>query len=307
MAQVRYNTINEEEDGQRLDNYLLRVLKGVPKSRIYRLIRQGEVRVNKKRAKPSSRLAAGDLIRLPPIRDTSPKTVQVHAGLGDYLQQQIIFEDTAFLVLNKPAGLAVHGGSGLSLGLIEALRQCRQDIPYLELAHRLDKNTSGCIILAKKRSALRALQALWADQQVKKTYWALLMNRWQGPDKVEVNAPLLKNQLQSGERIVTISSQGKTSKTWFNLVENFQQACLVAASPITGRTHQIRVHSAYLHHPIIGDEKYNKISPLKELLPGNTRMYLHARDIQFTLNDTLYSFQADLDESFSKALVCLRS
>lgn len=305
MSEVYYTEISLEEDGQRLDNYLLRILKGVPRSHIYRIIRSGEVRINKKRAEAKSRVHTGDSIRIPPVRVSQEQGVFVGEGLSNALLSNILHEDAHFLVVNKPSGMAVHGGSGLSYGVIEALRKLRGDLDYLELAHRLDKETSGCLILAKKRSALRALQALLVAREVKKTYWALLMHPWEDKKSVLVNAPLEKSILQSGERMVKINDAGKPSETHFQLLENYQEACWVQASPKTGRTHQIRVHSAYLGHPIVGDEKYGgqHIVDLK----SSKRLYLHARAIQFNLNGLQYTFQAELDKGFAETLKQLRA
>ena len=305
---VRYLEISSEEEGQRLDNYLMRILKGVPRSHVYRIIRGGEVRVNKKRAQASSRLFAGDSIRIPPVR-TSQESESVHVGdkLSQRLIESIIHEDDHLLVINKPAGIAVHGGSGLSLGVIEALRKIRTDLPYLELVHRLDKDTSGCLVLAKKRSVLRAIQALLAARTIKKTYWALVQHPWVGKKTVLVDVALQKNTLQSGERMVRVNSSGKPSETTIKLIENYQQACWVEATPATGRTHQIRVHSAYLGHPIIGDTKYGGDVLLDGLDPKKKRLYLHARAIQFNLNEKKYVFQAELDDRFSEALNLLGS
>lgn len=306
MSDVQYVVVNDNEDGQRLDNYLIRVLKGVPKSHIYRIIRHGEVRVNKKRAQVSQRLGCGDRIRIPPIRTTTLQEVRVSESLSERLQTGIIYEDHELLVMNKPAGIAVHGGSGLSLGLIEALRQIRSDLPYLELVHRLDKDTSGCILLAKKRSVLRAIQALLEAREIKKTYWAILVRSWQEKSSVTVNVALEKNTLQSGERLVIASEAGKASSTRFQLLENYADACWVEASPKTGRTHQIRVHSAYLDHPILGDEKYGGDCVILEGTSKKQRLYLHARAIQFTLNGKVHCYQAELDCKFQAAIDQLR-
>lgn len=300
MSDVRYNEIKTEEEGQRLDNYLLRILKGVPKSHIYRIIRQGEVRINKKRAKPTTRLISGDIIRIPPLRMSMPKTITVHKPLEERLLEAIIFEDAQLLILNKPAGIAVHGGSGLSLGVIEALRVIRSDLHYLELAHRLDKETSGCLVLAKKRSALREINALFEARAVTKTYWAILKNRWQGKKTQIVDAALLKNSLKSGERIVRVQQEGKASTTVFKLIENFDAACLVEAVPETGRTHQIRVHAASLDHPIIGDEKYGLDTK------SGGKLYLHAQKIAFTLANKAHRYEAPLDKRFTTFLDELR-
>lgn len=304
--QVRYVNITVEEDGQRLDNYLLRVLKGVPKSHIYRIVRSGEVRINSKRVKPSDRIATGDAIRIPPIRSAQAKVTDTSASLSACLLDNIIFEDDRLLVLAKPVGLAVHGGSGLSLGVIEAMRQIRPDLTYLELVHRLDKETSGCLLLAKKRSCLRAIQALLEAREVQKTYWALLVGAWHGSPARLVDMPLLKSVMQSGERIVVSSSSGKPSQTMFKVIEKYADSCWVEASPKTGRTHQIRVHAAQIGHPILGDEKYGKVQTLPDLQGLRTRMYLHAHAIQFTLNGQTYHFEAELDATFKQALARLR-
>ncbi len=304
---VCYQIISTEEDGQRLDNYLIRVLKGVPKSHIYRIIRGGEVRVNKKRAKPNHRLLAGDSVRIPPIKTSDAKAVVVGPNLERHLSRQILYEDDGFLVLNKPAGIAVHGGSGLSLGVIEALRQMRPDAPYLELVHRLDKETSGCLLIAKKRSVLRAIQALLVARQVTKVYWMLLQGTWEGRTFCPVEMPLQKNTLQSGERMVCVHPEGKPAYTEFRLLENFKTYCFVEAQPKTGRTHQIRVHAAAIHHPILGDEKYNKLKNNSDEVPLPARLYLHARAIRFTLNGIQHAFVAPLDQKFTDVLhgVCV--
>lgn len=308
MNEVSYQEINAEEQGQRLDNYLIRILKGVPKSHIYRIIRSGEVRINKKRAQINTRLETGDIVRIPPVRMAEKKELFVGSDLKKRLLDSIVHEDNQFLVINKPAGIAVHGGSGLSLGVIEALRIARDDLHYLELIHRLDKDTSGILLLAKKRSALRAVHALLEKRQIEKIYWALLLHPWEGKKSLTVNQALEKNTLKSGERIVSASDEGKASETHFKLLDNFQEACLVEARPKTGRTHQIRVHSAYLDHVIVGDYKYGfKESELPTLTKKQIRLYLHAREIRFNLNGIDYKFQAELDEKFQTTLNQLRT
>jgi 23S rRNA pseudouridine955/2504/2580 synthase len=307
MSEVRYTEISIEDEGQRLDNYLMRILKGVPKSHIYRIIRAGEVRINKKRAQACLRLTEGDRVRIPPIRIAKAKEIYVAEKLEQLLRERIIFEDNSLLVINKPVGIAVHGGSGLSLGIIEALRKTRNDLPYLALIHRLDKETSGCLLLAKKRSMLRAIQGLLEARQVSKTYWALLHHPWQGKKTLIVDAALEKNVLKSGERVVTVKEVGKLSQTYFKLLENYQQVCFAEISPKTGRTHQIRVHSAYIGHAIVGDQKYGKHEQIAGLESLKKRLYLHARAIQFNLNGKNYFFEADLDKQFAESLKRLRA
>lgn len=307
MNKVQYHEVHSEEHGQRLDNYLIRILKGVPKSHIYRIIRSGEVRINKKRARINTRLEYGDLIRIPPVQVSDKKEFFVGAALEKQLQACIIHEDSQLLVVNKPTGIAVHGGSGLSLGMIEAFRKIRSDLHYLELIHRLDKDTSGCLLMAKKRSILRAIQAELATRKVRKTYWALLAHPWLGKKTVTVDAALEKNTLLSGERLVKASDTGKSSETRFKLLENFQQACWIEALPKTGRTHQIRVHSALMGHPIIGDGKYGFIAgEVEGIAKQQKRLYLHAREIQFNLNGIEHKYYADIDEEFKATLEKLR-
>ena len=280
--QVIYVEINEDNCDQRLDNFLISRLKGVPKSRIYRLVRKGEVRVNKGRVDIKYRLATGDVVRIPPIRvaERSEESF-VPKGLQAALQQGILFEDDGFMVINKPAGFAVHGGSGVSSGIIEGLRLIRPEARFLELVHRLDKDTSGCLLIAKKRSALRKLQEFFRNSEIKKTYQALLAGQWDRK-KLIVTAPLLKNISKGGERIVVISKAGKAAETLFTRIKLFRNATLVEASPKTGRTHQIRVHAASLGHAIVGDDRYgsdeiNKLFKNK----GYKRMFLHAETLKF--------------------------
>ncbi len=228
--------------GQRVDNFLRTQLKGVPKSMIYRILRKGEVRVNKGRVKPEYKLQADDVVRVPPVRVTeasdtpNPKLEKV-ADLTNH----ILYEDDRVMVINKPSGIAVHGGSGLSFGLIEGLRALRPDASFMELVHRLDRDTSGCILIAKKRSALRHMHEQLRNGQMDKRYQALVSGSWP-ENRFKVKAPLRKNVLQSGERLVSVSDDGKPSETRYRILESFAQATLVEASPITGRTHQIRVH-----------------------------------------------------------------
>lgn len=280
---VKMLTISEDEAGQRIDNYLIANLKGVPKSLVYRILRKGEVRVNKGRVKPEYKLQLDDVVRVPPVRVSSKAQVPISTKLNkvSQLEQQILFEDDCLLILNKPSGIAVHGGSGLSFGVIEALRSLRPEARFLELVHRLDRDTSGILLVAKKRSALRSLHEQLRQKTVQKDYLALVRGQWQSHCKV-VKAPLLKNELSSGERIVRVSEQGKPSETLFSIEERYHNATLVKASPITGRTHQIRVHSQYAGHPIALDDKYGDTQFDQQITAlGLNRLFLHAFSIRF--------------------------
>ena len=307
---VKMLTISEDEAGQRIDNYLLAKLKGVPKSLIYRILRKGEVRVNKGRIKPEYKLQNGDVVRVPPVRVSEKNTTPISKNLNKVasLESHILFEDDYLLVLNKPSGIAVHGGSGMNFGVIEALRALRPEARFLELVHRLDRDTSGILLVAKKRSALRNLHEQLRVKTVQKDYLALVRGQWQSHVKV-VQAPLLKNELASGERIVKVSEQGKPSETRFAIEERYQNATLVKASPVTGRTHQIRVHTQYAGHPIALDDKYGDKEFDKYMQDlGLNRLFLHAFSIRFEhpkTGETL-RFNAQLDEKMKTILKKLR-
>lgn len=270
-------------EGQRLDNFLLRTLSGVPRSHVYRLLRKGEVRVNGRRAKPDQRLTADDEVRLPPVRDARPggAPARVPDGLLATVRGAIVHEDARLLVLDKPAGLAVHGGSGLSFGAIEALRALRPG-ETLELAHRLDRETSGCLLVARTPQALRELHALLREGAVHKRYAALVAGRWRLGRKT-IDAPVLTNARQGGERMVRVHRAGKDAVSVFEPREHFRDlATLMDVCIETGRTHQIRVHAAYAGHPVAGDEKYGERSFNAELRAlGLRRMFLHAAAVSF--------------------------
>jgi 23S rRNA pseudouridine955/2504/2580 synthase len=281
---VRFVTVDAQHAGQRVDNFLRTELKGAPKSLLYRILRKGEVRVNKGRAKPDTRLAAGDVVRIPPLRLAEELPARVGAGLEALLRAAVLHEDERLLVLDKPGGLAVHAGSGVNVGVIEALRALRPEVRGLELAHRLDRETSGVLLLAKDRTTLLELHELLrgdaADgERVDKRYVALVRGRW--PDKLrEIDAPLEKNTLHGGERIVVVRPDGKASRTHFRVLERFAEATLLEASPITGRTHQIRVHAAHAGHPIAGDLKYGDPEFDRSMKQhGLSRLFLHAARI----------------------------
>ena len=308
---VRYINVSREDAGQRLDNYLIRQLKGVPKSLIYRIIRRGEVRLNKGRAKPERKLCAGDCLRLPPLRMAEVQTSPlVGDRLRNLLQQAILKEEKSWLALNKPAGLAVHGGSGVHLGLIESLRQMMPQYPSLELVHRLDRETSGCLLVAKKRSALKYLQSLFREEKsIRKRYLALVAGSWPGQIH-QVDAPLRKNELLGGERIVRVQIDGKPAKTEFAVTERFgQQASLLRAEPVTGRTHQIRVHARHVGCPLVGDEKYGDPDCNKSMKAhGIHRLFLHAEALEFTCPEgQSLSLSAPLPVELQAGLESLRA
>lgn len=311
MQTIQYFTVTNDASGQRLDNFLMSRLKGLPKSRLYRIIRKGELRINKKRVKPNYRLQEGDVIRVPPLR-LAPRTEKnsLNRTLAEHLEKSIIFEDKYFLALNKPSGMAVHGGSGIHLGVIEALRLLRPQLKFLELVHRLDRDTSGCLLLAKKSSILKELHELLRSGQMKKTYIALVAGHW--PKSLrKIDAPLYKNQLQSGERVVLVQTEGKNSLTEFSVQHYYAESTLILAMPITGRTHQIRVHTQFAKHPIIGDEKYGKKEINKKMRQlGCKRLFLHASQLEFTLGSTgkTITLAAKLPEDLNqvlKNLTCL--
>lgn len=301
---VQLLTISADQSGQRIDNFLLTRLKGVPKSRIYRLLRKGEVRVNKGRIGPDYRLSADDVIRIPPLRLAQRTRHVPGSGLRESLDGSILYEDDCCLVLNKPSGLAVHGGSGINLGVIEALRAMRSGERRLELVHRLDRDTSGCLLVAKTRAALRNLQDQMRERVVEKRYLALVRGAW-SRDVREINAPLQKNTLQSGERVVRADKDGKRALTRFRLLQRYAKASLVEAELETGRTHQIRVHCLLAGHPLAGDVKYGDAVFNKSLRSaGLRRLFLHAREISFTspVNDQVISISAPLPDELQSVL-----
>ncbi|MDD9154674.1 23S rRNA pseudouridine(955/2504/2580) synthase RluC [Aliivibrio sp. S4TY2] len=306
---VQFVDIDDDFAGQRIDNFLLARLKNVPKSMIYRIVRKGEVRVNKKRIKPEYKLQEGDMVRIPPVKvpePTAPDLPSVKLAKVSELESCIIYEDDHLLILNKPSGTAVHGGSGLKFGAIEALRALRPDARFLELVHRIDRDTSGILLVAKKRSALRRLQEQFRNKTVQKYYFALVMGQWKSTCKV-VNAPLLKNEVNS---IVRVNPNGKPSETRFKILEKFEQATLIQASPITGRTHQIRVHAQYTGHPIGWDDRYgDRRFDAYSGQFGLDRLFLHAANIKFTHPSTeeLMDISAPMENKLERVLKGLRA
>lgn len=310
MQTIQYLAVTNDYSGQRLDNFLMSRLKGLPKTRLYRIIRKGELRINKKRVKPDYRLQEGDIIRIPPLRlaPSAPKNI-LNAKLAALLEKAIIFEDKHFLAINKPSGIAVHGGSGIHLGIIEALRLLRPQLKFLELVHRLDRDTSGCLLLAKKGSVLKELHELLRSGEIKKTYTALVAGHWP-KSLLKVDVPLYKNQLQSGERIVRVQTEGKNSLTEFSVQHYYAESTLVTAMPITGRTHQIRVHAQFAKHPIIGDEKYGDKEINKKMRQlGCKRLFLHASQLKFTLHsiEKTITLNSELPEDLNQFLNRLTS
>ncbi|MCW8902518.1 23S rRNA pseudouridine(955/2504/2580) synthase RluC [Sedimenticola sp.] len=307
---VHILNIESGYEGQRIDNFLINHLKGVPKSLVYRILRRGEVRVNKGRIKANYRLRVGDQVRVPPVRMAEKdEPGRVDSRQLDRLEKAIIFEDKRLLVLNKPSGVAVHGGSGLSFGVIEALRQLRPEERQLELVHRLDRETSGCLLIAKRRSALRTLHELMRSNGIDKRYIALVKGRWRR-DRIEVDAPLLKNTLQGGERVVVVDPRGKESVTRFSVRERMGDFLLIEARLMTGRTHQIRVHAAHLGTPILGDEKYGDASGNREAKElGLRRLFLHAETLRFRWPDEKQDqlFRAPLEPALDEPLTRIRA
>ncbi len=274
---VTWTEIDEGSCEQRIDNFLCKHLKGVPKSHIYRILRSGEVRVNKKRVDQTYRLQLGDQVRIPPVRVAEPQQ-------RDYvpaLEFPILYEDDALLVVDKPSGVAVHGGSGVSFGVIEQLRSARPQAKFLELVHRLDRETSGVLLLAKKRSALTAMHEIMREGNSDKRYLTLVLGQWRNA-KQHVKLPLHKFNTPQGEKRVMVREDGQASHTIFALQKSWPEFSLLEAQLKTGRTHQIRVHLSHLGFPIAGDDKYGDFARNKELMKqGLKRMFLHAHSITF--------------------------
>jgi len=277
--QIQYIDIDESSEDQRIDNFLFKIFKDVPKNHIFKIIRNGEVRVNKKRIKTLYKLKINDVVRIPPIEFIEKKEKKP----SDNFKPHIIFEDEWLLVVNKPSGLAVHGGSGIDFGLIEHMRHIKPEYKFLELVHRIDKNTSGVIVIAKKRSALRSMQELFRNKKIKKNYLVAVKGNWDSKKK-EVSLRLEKKQTPEGHHVNVVEDplKGKLSKSIFYLVKQMQHKTLLSAQIITGRTHQIRVQLAFLGFPVLGDDKYGDFALNKKLhSSGLKRMFLHAHKLSF--------------------------
>ncbi len=303
IEQVQFYQVTEDQAEQRLDNFLSTRLRGVPKSAVYRIIRQGQVRVNKGRAKPDRKLKVGDMVRVPPIRTADAKEAHKPSeSLVGRLREGILYDQNGLLIVNKPAGLAVHGGSGINLGLIEALRQLPEYSGFMELIHRLDRETSGCIMIARKRSTLRWFQTMLRERKgITKTYIALVQGEWPARSS-EVSVPLQRYELPDGSRMVKVHPLGKEALTRFRVIERFGVATLVEAQPVTGRTHQIRVHAGHTGCPLVGDVKYGETACNSDLVSAYNfkRLCLHASSLQLTLQDnSILRVSADLPPDFS--------
>ncbi len=282
MSTVRFHEVTAEEAGQRLDNFLLAALKGVPRALVYKIVRKGQVRINKGRVKPGYRLMPGDMVRIPPVKLPAQREPATSARSGAQLEEAIIYEDAELLAIDKPSGMAVHGGSGISAGVIENLRAVRPSEQRLELVHRLDRATSGCLLLAKKRAALGNLHEQLRAGTVEKRYLLLVAGRWELGSKL-VDAPLEVRHRRGGERVVVVDANGKEARTRFRPLEFFRDATLLEATLETGRTHQIRVHAAWAGHPLAGDERYgDRAFNASSARQGLRRLFLHASALGFT-------------------------
>ncbi len=306
---VQHVQIDRDHAGRRIDNFLFSLLKGVPKSRIYRILRKGEVRVNKSRVKQDYKLSLGDDVRIPPIRLEEKTEHPINPELAGNLTRSVIYESEDLLVLNKPGGIPVHAGSGFDYGVIEVMRHARDDLQYLELAHRLDRDTSGCLLLVKKPPLLRAINNMIRADAMNKRYTALLCGEWQG-DERDVNVPLRKNVLQGGERMVTVDREGKPARSIFLPLAHYGSlATLMKIDLITGRTHQIRVHAQHCGHPLAGDGKYGDRDSNKQLRAlGLKGLFLHAGALSFrhpVTNEELH-FEAELPNQHGVLLDKLR-
>jgi len=306
---VKFIEIDGNNAGQRIDNFLFNYLKGVPKSHVYKIIRKGEVRVNKGRIKQTYKLQINDSVRIPPVklvaRESRPAPGR---SLLNLIEASILFEDAGLMAINKPSGVAVHGGSGVSYGIIEAVRILKPEYKFLELIHRLDKETSGCLLIAKKRSVLIAIQNLLRHRQTDKSYLTLLCGQLSCSEK-KIAAPLLRESLKTGERMVRVDKSGKESTSFFSTIEQFNNTSLTAVRIVTGRTHQIRVHARFIGHCVAGDSKYGNYACNQRLKQqGLKRLFLHCAQMSFQYPETdrKISIKAPLPDELEKVLMVLR-
>lgn len=301
LSKSRHERVTSDENDQRIDNFLLKRCPGVPRSHVYRLIRKGDIRVDGKKVKQTRKLVAGELVRIPAIRVSTATVVTVPDKLARAVGAAVIYEHKDFLVINKPSGIAVHGGTGLSFGLIDALQQYLGD-PKLELAHRLDRATSGCLLIGRRLKANRQLQDLFRQRHIEKRYLALVDGRW--PDGLtEVDAPLMKNVAHAGERRVMVDPAGQHALTRFSVQRRFKQATLLDVELETGRTHQIRVHTRHSGHAIVGDTRYGNNSRntyFKQF--GLNRLFLHSSELAFVWQGEKIHVRAPVDEAWQRSL-----
>lgn len=306
-SEVQWVVVGADNAGQRLDNFLMSQLKGVPRSHVYKILRSGEVRVNKGRAKPHRKLAEHDEVRIPPISQRSAQDRSVTDGMARQLRESILFSDDALVIVNKPTGLAVHGGSGVDFGLIEAMRQVLPNEKRLELVHRLDRDTSGCLMLARSRKALVDMQEQLRAHEIGKYYLALCVGKW--PKTVrEVDAPLDRSKGGSGERIVRAAQSGKTAVTHFQIKQRFKEATLLSVKLESGRTHQIRVHTQLVGHALAGDGKYGQRDDNRQFSAlGLKRSFLHAHKLEFRhpISDEMMTVEAPLPDELQEVLAKL--
>ncbi|UDG79500.1 Ribosomal large subunit pseudouridine synthase C [Candidatus Ecksteinia adelgidicola] len=307
---VKTIIISEETSGQRIDNFLFSYLKNVPKSMIYRIIRKGAVRINNRQIKVKQKLKINDLVRIPSMYLIQKRNIKILENCNQIivLSNYILYEDKYILVLNKPSGIAVHGGSGLHYGIIEGLRTIRPNDRFLELVHRLDRDTSGVLLIAKKRSSLRLLHQQLREHKIIKDYLALVRGKWESNKKI-INAPLLKVFFKDGQRIMHVNNMGKKSETHFKTVTSYRYSTLLNIRPITGRTHQIRVHSSYAGHPIAFDKKYGDSNFDKKMATtGLKRLFLHAAILRFQHPNTGQNFciEAPIDKKLFNCLQVLK-
>ncbi len=311
-SKVRLVSVDAEHVDRRLDNFLSNHLKGVPRNRLHRLCRKGEVRVNKGRVKSSYRLKLGDMVRIPPVRiEAKGEVLPPPSGVLQRIQSAILYEDPELIVIDKPSGMAVHGGSGLSFGVIEALRAARPQEKFMELVHRLDRDTSGLLMIARKRSALKHLHDQLRGGEIRKEYLALVKGRWKGAGQW-VDAPLRKNTLSGGERVVKVDPKGKEARSLFEVETRYKQATLMRVTLDTGRTHQIRVHGLHMGHPLAGDPKYGDEAFNAQLASHSSaplkRLFLHAHRLQFELPEGgKITLTADLDDRLQGCLSQLQA
>lgn len=305
MSKARHERVTDDEDGQRIDNFLIKRCTGVPRSHVYRLIRKGDVRVDGRRVKQTRKLLAGEQVRIPAIRVQASEEVHVPDKLAIAAGRAVVFEHADFLIVNKPAGIAVHGGSGLAFGFIDALRQSLNE-PKLDLAHRLDKATSGCLLVGRSLKANRELQDLFRQRVITKRYLALVDGCWPA-DITLVDAPLKKNVELAGERRVTVDPEGQTARTHFSVRQRFAQATLLDVELDTGRTHQIRVHARHSGHAIIGDVRYgDNGTNTRFKQAGLARLYLHSSELAFDWKGERISVEAPVGSEWEESLANLQ-